>query len=248
MRRKGLLAFLDDSAILFPHDADACKKKVNLPLRKQQQRRRRQRRSSDDETQQQDNDEEMTPTALSERLALQKPRVVILFFCDAQQAYSIQVRNRILQVLYHNDSGSTSPRRNSLVQIQEQQQSSCEILCCIVSLGGGGGGDSGESSSLCHIISPATREFARSTGMLVTRVASSMALHNIFLPRVQGYPHLMLVRASTGQAFGSFHEELALEWNRPETVRQRWCEGQSGMDCVQQTLSTMLFPTACSIL
>lgn len=254
-RRKGLLAFLEDSATLFPHDADACKKKVMLPLRKQQQRRRRQRRSSQDETplqqqqQQQDNEEEMTPTTLSERLAIQKPCVVILFFCDAQQAYSIQVRNRILQVLYHNDSGSTSPHRNPLVQGQEQQQSSCDILCCIVSLGGGRGGDSGESSSsFRHTVSPATREFARSTGMLVTRVASSMALHHIFLPRVQGYPHLMLVRASTGQAFGSLHEDLALEWNRPETVRQRWCAGQPGLDCVQQTLSTVLFPTACSIL
>lgn len=247
MRRKGLLAFLDDNATLFQYDADACKKKITLPLRKQQQgrrQRRRQRRSNKDERalQHQDDDEGTTRTTLLEQLAIQKPRVVLLFFCDAQQTYSIQVRNRILQVLYSNCGSSTAPRN---VAHGQEEESASDILCCIVSLGGGGGGD--DESSSCHI-SPATRAFASDTGMLVTRVASSMALHNYFLPRVQGYPHLMLVRASTGQAFGGAHEELALEWNRPETVRQRWCEGQSGLDCAQQTLSTMIFPTACNIL
>ena len=84
--------------------------------------------------------------------------------------------------------------------------------------------------------------------MLATRVASAMALHNIFLPRVQGLPHLMLVSAENGQAFGGVHEEIALEWNRPEFVYGRWMDEASGLDCCLQVLSAIVFPTACTIL
>ena len=103
VRRKGLLAFLDDSVTHFPHDADACKKKVALPLRQQQHQRRRRQQQKDDEEEETPQQQKYQSTAatLSEQLAMQKPRVVVLFFCNPEQTYSIQVRNRILQVLYN---------------------------------------------------------------------------------------------------------------------------------------------------
>ena len=242
VRRKGLLAFLEDSATLFPYDADACKKKVTLPTRTQRGggRRRRRRgcpptlpqRHGDNGAASQENEGVRVETTLTETLMVQKPRVILFFFCDPEQCYSITVRNWILQVLY---SGS-NPSANYGASLDRSGESSGGVLCLVVSLGE------------ARQVSPFLCDFLSATGILVTRVASTMALHNIFLPRVQGYPHLMLVKASNGQAFGGKHEELALEWNSANTVRQRWLEGTSGLDCVQQTWAGLLFPTACAIL
>lgn len=243
-RTKGLLAFLEDSATLFPYDVDTCKKKMlQTPRKQRRQRHRRQQQQQEDNPVVQ-----MMATTLAEQLSIQKPRVVLLFFCDPEQAYSIQVRNRILQVLCHNNMNETG---NEFVRSKEQEESSRnDILCCVVSLAQGGeqSQSSSSSSSRDCVYSAPQRDFLSGTGLVVTHVASSLALHNIFLPRVAGYPHVMLVQASDGQAIGGKHEELALEWNTPETVRQRWLEGSSGLDCAQQSLAAILFPTACTIL
>lgn len=86
--------------------------------------------------------------------------------------------------------------------------------------------------------------------MLATQVdpQNMLAWHHVFAPRVQATPHIMLVNTREGKVFGTTHEELALEWNSPAAVRQRWIQCESGMDCTQQVLSSLLFPSACTIL
>jgi hypothetical protein len=215
--RKGLLAFLDDSATFFPYDADEWKAKLTAKAPKSRRSRRRQRRAAEDPT---------TETLLappgetvefSTVLATEAPQVILLFFYDPQQSHSMRVRNSIVHLL-------ASPTASPL------------LLCCAISLG--------------HAWDSSRHEFIQATGMLDISVASPIALSSIFTPRVRshGLPYLMLVSPTNGRAFGQTHEDLALEWNDPTDVLQRWVKGESGLSRWQQVCREVLFPSFCAIL
>ena len=259
-RRKGMLAFLEDSVTLFPHDADACKKITACPPRRRRRRRRRRRQRRRGRTSER-KDRDTLPgetipssssssmrttttttnttmcvtTTLTEIMTNKPPRVVLLFFYDPEQIYSIKVRNRILQLMSWSKQQQQSRDDDDH---KESSPSSSSILCCAMIVGKNG----------TRELSSSDYDFLASTGMIVTRVASTMALQNIFLPRVQGLPHVMPISVDRGQVLGGAHEDIALEWNHPQHVHGRWMEERSGLDCYQQVLSGVLFPTACTIL
>ena len=223
-------------------------------LRSNRRRRRRQRRRQSDDSMEYDPTDtpiplstettatamaDMVTTSLSQLLADRQPRVVVLFFYDPHQPHSLQVRHRLGQVAAE------------------------DILVCamiLVNKGSKGRRDERNSHNPTTTTTPSPlpipdQEFLQSTGMVATHIdASSLAWHTMFRPRVQAYPHLILVRTDTGQSFGTRHEELALEWNNQvgnnsfSQVQDRWRQYQSGLNPCQQLMAQVLFPTACIIL
>jgi hypothetical protein len=112
--RKGLLAFLDDSADFFPYDADEWKTKLTAKAPKS--RRSRRRAAAEEPT----TETLLVPPgetiAFSTVLAAEQPQVILLFFYDPEQSHSVRVRNRIVQLL-------ASPTTRPL------------LMCCAISLG-----------------------------------------------------------------------------------------------------------------
>ena len=112
-------------------------------------------------------------TTLSEQLAMQKPRVVLLFFCDPDQTYSVQVRNRILQVLCHRHCSNNN--NNVRLGDDEAGSSRNDIMCCVVSLAEQQ--QQQETSQVQNYYSDSLCDFLTETGMIVhTRsVATGLA-------------------------------------------------------------------------
>ena len=241
-RRRGLLAFLEDNVTLFPYDADACKKKVAQAVRRRRHRRRRK----------EDAGETTAPptetSTLSQLLDRQHSyQVIVLFFYSPEQEYSIRVRNRLLTVIQaaaRSKEDDDTQRHNRDIVDDDNQPPKFPIMGVAINL---------PTQDSDGQLLPSTCDFLGSTGLIAARIAGdhySIAWQHVFKPHVQshGCPYLMVIDATQGTCFTSGHEELALEWNDPQTVQRRWRQGESGLDCLQQALATVLFPSSCSIL
>jgi hypothetical protein len=245
---RGVLSFLQDPVTFFPYDADVCRKKVSQPVRHQKYRQRKKRNQSSALPQIGAQEQALTPTVesnnttLSKILAENNPSVVVLFFYQPlHHVYSIKIRNALLAVLHAEDDGEW--KGNVVLEPDEGNRNRMSnIIGCAIALNGKRGDT--PSPSLVEL------QFLEATGMVAADIdyKNMMAWHHVFAPRVQSTPHIMLVNTGNGKIFGTTHEEQALEWNSPATVRQRWLQGESGLDCTQQILLSILFPTSCTVM